>query len=99
MYSHDILFRARLHPLRPLNSLSDEEVARLVKAVRTTLQLSADKGGSRWEQDLYGEKGRFGTEDLLVGYREDQPCPVCGTPVEQIKTGSTTGFICPTCQV
>lgn len=99
MYSHDILFRARLHPLRPLNSLSDDEVARLAEAVRSTLQLSLDKGGSQWEQDLYGEKGRFGTDDLLVGYREDQPCPACGTPIEQIKTGSTTGFICPACQV
>lgn len=99
MYSHDIFFRARLHPLRPLNSLSDEEVARLVEAVRTTLQLSLDKGGSQWEQDLHGVKGRFGMDDLLVGYREDQPCPECGTPIEQIKTGSTTSYICPQCQV
>ena len=99
MYSHDILFRARLHPQRTLNSLSDDEVGRLVEAVRATLQLSLDKGGSQWEMDLYGAKGRFGTEDFLVGYREEQPCPECGTPVEQIKTGSTSSYICPRCQV
>jgi formamidopyrimidine-DNA glycosylase len=99
MYAHDILFRARLHPLRPLNSLSDEDIARLAEAVRTTLQLSLDKGGSQWEKDLYGAPGRFGMEDLLVGYREGQPCPACGTPIQQIKTGSTTSYICPQCQV
>jgi formamidopyrimidine-DNA glycosylase len=99
MYSHDILFHARLHPDRPLNSLSDDEVRRLAEAVRTTLQLGLDKGGSQWEQDLYGAKGSFGSEDLLVGYREGQPCPECGTPIQQIKTGSTTSFICPACQV
>ncbi len=99
MYSHDIFFRARLYPLRALNSLSDEEVARLVQAVRATLQLGLSKGGSQGEQDLYGARGRFDKDDLLVGYREDQPCPECGAPVEQIKTGSTTGYICPQCQV
>ncbi len=99
MYAHDILFRARLHPLRTLNSLSDDEVARLVEGVRATLQLGLDKGGSQWEQDLYGANGRLGAEDFLVGYREGQPCPECGTPIEQLKTGSTTSYICPTCQV
>jgi formamidopyrimidine-DNA glycosylase len=99
MYSHDIFFRARLHPLRPLNSLSDDEVVRLVGAVRETLQLGLDKGGSQWELDLYGAKGRLSVDDFLVGYREGQPCPECGTPIEQIKTGSTTGFLCPQCQV
>ena len=34
----------------------------------------------------------------LVAYREGQPCPVCGTAVEKIKTGSTSGFVCPNCQ-
>lgn len=99
MYSHDIFFLARLHPLRPLNSLSDDEVNRLVEAVRATLQLGLDKGGTQWEQDLHGAMGSFGTEDFLVGYCEDQPCPECGTLVEQIKTGSTASFICPACQV
>ena len=33
-----------------------------------------------------------------IGYKEGQPCPVCGTPIEKIKTGSTSSFICPKCQ-
>jgi len=37
-------------------------------------------------------------EDILVGYREGQPCPICQTPITKIKTGGTSSFICPLCQ-
>jgi formamidopyrimidine-DNA glycosylase len=48
--------------------------------------------------DLYGVKGRWDQSHFLVAYREGQPCPVCGTTIAKIKTGSTSGFICPHCQ-
>lgn len=62
------------------------------------MQEGIDLGGSQWEQDLYGQHGRWDQSRLQVGYREGQPCPRCGTPVEKIKTGSNSGFICPRCQ-
>jgi len=37
-------------------------------------------------------------DDILVGYKVGKPCPVCRTPIEKIKTGSTASFICPHCQ-
>jgi uncharacterized Zn finger protein (UPF0148 family) len=37
-------------------------------------------------------------EDILIGYKEGKPCPICGTLTEKIKTGSTSSFICPRCQ-
>ncbi|MDY7042300.1 MAG: zinc finger domain-containing protein, partial [Chloroflexota bacterium] len=63
-----------------------------------SLQTAVDLGGSAWEMDLYGQKGRYDDGCLLVGYREGQPCPQCGTTIEKIKTGSTSSFICPRCQ-
>jgi formamidopyrimidine-DNA glycosylase len=98
VYVQDPLFKARLHPLRPINSLSDDEIAALWHAIRETLQEGIAHGGSAWELDLYGQKGRWNERFLLVGYREGQPCPTCSTPIEKIKTGSTSGFICPQCQ-
>jgi len=95
VYAHDILFEARLHPLRNLDSLSEGEIERLADAIVARLQRSIDKGGFAYEVDLYGEKGGFGMDDLIVGYKEGQPCPVCGTIIEKIKTGSTSSFICP----
>ena len=98
-YIHDILFLARLHPLRPLASLSDEEIANLQHAIHAGLQPSIDKGGAFYEVNLHGQKGGFGVEDILIGYREGQACPVCGSTIQKIKTGSTSSFICPTCQI
>jgi len=98
VYIQDPLFKARIHPLRTINTLSDDEVADLWKALRETLQESVDAGSSAWEQDLYGEKGKWGEDHLVIGYKEGQPCPVCGTEIVKIKTGSTSGYVCPTCQ-
>ena len=97
-YIHDILFLARLHPLRSAASLSDAEWAALAAAIRQGLQPSIDKGGAFYETDLYGQHGGFTMDDILVGYKEGKPCPVCATPLVKIKTGSTASFLCPTCQ-
>lgn len=97
-YVHDILFLARLHPLRKIDSLSGEEIEALHAGIATVLNKSLGKGGAAYEQDLFGQKGGFAYEDILIGYRENQPCPQCGTPIQKLKTGSTTGFICPSCQ-
>ncbi len=97
-YIHDILFLARLHPLRSIPSLSEADITRLAETIRSRLQYSIDKGGAEFEVNLLGQKGSFGMQDLIIGYREGQPCPECGTPVEKIKTGGTSSFICPCCQ-
>jgi formamidopyrimidine-DNA glycosylase len=97
-YIHDTLFRAGLHPLRPIPTLSGEDVKRLHCAVKTELARSIEKGGAFYEVGLNGKPGGFSAADLLVGYREGKPCPECGTAVAKIKTGSTASFVCPRCQ-
>jgi formamidopyrimidine-DNA glycosylase len=97
-YIHDILFLAHLHPLRMIASLKEDEIHRLYTAIQEGLRPSLAKGGAFYELDLYGQKGGFQMEDILIGYRENSPCPQCGTPIVKIKTGSTSSFICPSCQ-
>jgi formamidopyrimidine-DNA glycosylase len=97
-YVHDILFLAGLHPLRGLDTLTDEEIDRLRQAIRDGLKPSLEKGGAFYERDIFGRPGRFSVDDLLVGYREGKPCPTCGATIEKLRTGSTTSFICPVCQ-
>jgi formamidopyrimidine-DNA glycosylase len=60
VYIQDPLFKARVHPLRSIQTLSDEEVAALWRAIRETLQASIDAGGAPFELNLYGQKGRLG---------------------------------------
>lgn len=97
-YAHDILWEARLHPQRKLGSLSENELSCYYQAIGSVLNRSLEKGGL--ETDFYRTGGNVqGWEELfLIGYKQGKPCPRCGTAIEAIKTGSTTTFICPSCQ-
>jgi formamidopyrimidine-DNA glycosylase len=97
-YIHDILFLAMLHPLRSIDSLSEQDIDNLAQAIQTGLRPAIEKGGAFYEVSIFGEKGGFVMEDILIGYREDQPCPKCTSPIQKIKTGSNSSFICPECQ-
>lgn len=98
VYVQDPLFRARIHPLRPIPSLSDDEIVALYRALCALLQESIDLGGAAFELNLYGKHGGWGIERMSVAYREGAQCPACGAPIAKIKTGSTAGYVCPTCQ-
>jgi formamidopyrimidine-DNA glycosylase len=98
VYVQDPLFLAHVHPLRSSASLSDAEITALWNALRETLRQSIDQGGSTWEQNFYGVNGRWDQRFMLILHLEGQPCPVCGTTIVNIKTGSTHTRICPVCQ-
>jgi len=97
-YVHDILFLAGLHPLRTIDTLTDDDVKALWNGIQRGLKPSLKKGGAFYEKDLYGKPGRFTMKMILIGYREGKPCPTCGGKIVKIKTGSTSSFICPKCQ-
>lgn len=98
VYIQDILFRAGVHPLCPANRLTEEQIGSLYRFAVENLRASRAKGAAWFEKDFYGERGGFGEADLLVAYKEGKPCPVCGTTIEKIKTGSTSSYVCPSCQ-
>ena len=98
MYMHDILFKAVVHPQKKISDMNNDDINRLYHSILEVLNLSRDKGTFSYESDFFGQKGGFSTEDFLVGYKEDQPCPECNAAIISIKTGSTSTFICPTCQ-
>ena len=95
-YVQDMLFLARVHPLKQAVQLSGEERWRIYETMRSYLKKALDLGGASYENGLYDEPGGF--REMLIGYKEGQPCPVCGTAIKKIKTGSTSGFVCEVCQ-
>ena len=99
MYMHDILFKARLHPQKKISDLSKDEIKLLYHSIMELMNLSREKGTFAYESDFFGQKGGFGTDDFLVGYKEHKPCPVCGETIVSMKTGSTSTFLCPACQI
>lgn len=98
VYAQDILFNAKLHPDRKIPTLTKGEKKALYEAVVNNLKEAVALGGIQPEKDLYGKPGRLTVDDFKVGYREGKPCPVCGTKIEKIKTGSTASYICSKCQ-
>jgi formamidopyrimidine-DNA glycosylase len=107
VYVQTPLWKAKIHPLRPIPTLTDAEVAALWQAMRDILQGSTpvpgaqrrgiDTGGAPLELNLYEQKGGW-DDAYLFHWEEGAPCTACGTPLEKIRTGSTGSHVCPRCQ-
>lgn len=95
-YSDEILHQARLSPLALTRKLSQEEIARLFDAVRTTLTEWIER--LRAEVDVFPEKVTAFREGMAVHGRYRQPCPVCGTPVQRIRYADNETNYCARCQ-
>ena len=96
-YSDEILHAAKLSPMKLTKSMGDEEIARLHKAVRSTLVswteiLRTANGGKFPETVTAFPKG------MAVHGRFKEPCPVCGSPVQRIVYAENEANYCATCQ-
>jgi formamidopyrimidine-DNA glycosylase len=98
VYVQDPLFKAKLHPLRMIKTLTEREIEALHRGIGEVLNQSMKLGGLRYERDLYGRHGKYGPKNFLVAYKTNEPCPMCKTAIVKIKTGSTASYICPSCQ-
>ncbi len=98
VYVQDPLFKAKIHPLRLIPTLTPTEIQVLHKGIREVLNESVRLGGLRYERNLYGRNGSYGPENFLVAYKTGKPCPKCRTRIAKIRTGSTSSYICPSCQ-
>lgn len=99
IYVDEVLWASSIHPERPANSLTDEEVERLHDEIIRILQLAITKGGStiRTYRNALGEDGTM--QDYLQVYgKTGEPCPRCATPIEKIKVGGRGTHFCPSCQ-
>lgn len=82
LLADEILWRAGLDPARPAAELDDEEVRRLHRHTRATLDRLLDRGGSH-TGDLMAERHRHGV------------CPRDGTSLARRTIGGRTTYSCP----
>ena len=92
-YSDEILHAARMSPFKPA-AMSEDEVARLYGALRSTLQEAVARADGVAASELKGEK-RSG---MRVHGRTGEACPVCGDTVRQVRFADSTLQYCATCQ-
>ena len=80
IYADEALFRARIHPLRPVGTLRRPQIEVLRDAVVETLE-RRDRREGRLDRRLPPRGRRAGSfqDRFLVHLREGEPCPRCGT--------------------
>jgi endonuclease VIII len=80
----EALWRARVSPWRPLASLDDAELRRVLVEAARLMRMSVETG--REERAIYRRAGR--------------PCPRCSTPIRSRPQGDAnrTAYWCETCQ-
>lgn len=88
IYADEILWRARLQPSRPLESLRADRNAQLYRTIRTVLR-TAVAGLSRYGRPV----GRF-----LDARDVDGRCPRCGRLLMVERIAGRTTYYCKTCQ-
>jgi formamidopyrimidine-DNA glycosylase len=93
----DILYRAKLHPKRKASKLNKDERQALYNAIRLVLQERIRLNGKAQFQDLYGNQG--GYTPAMGPNMKQQPCPICGTPIEKSSIGGGHVYFCSKCQV
>ena len=100
IYVDEALFRARLHPERTANRLSEQEVRRLHRAIRAVLREGVTYRGTTFSsfQDASGEAGGNQRNLRVYGRGGREGCPRCGGGLERIVVGGRGTSFCPRCQ-
>ena len=99
IYSDEILWEAKIHPLKDISKISEEGLKKIYFAMREILKKAIQlKGESISDyRRISGERGYFDRE-RKVYRREGEKCLRCGTKIKKIKIGQRSAYFCPKCQ-
>lgn len=87
LLADEALWVARIHPARPVETLTDEERRTLYRALRSVIRTTVDR---------YPEG--FRTRWTRARGRPRARCPRCGTELARITITGRTTYLCPSCQ-
>lgn len=99
IYANEALFRAGIRPQLAARKLSLPRCAKLVAAIRDTLNEAIQHGGSSLRDfvSTSGQSGYFQQHHWVYG-RGNEPCRRCGALIKQIRQGQRSSFYCAACQ-
>ena len=99
IYASEILFACGIHPQRIVASLSEEEIAAIVKTVPAILQQAIDHNGTTFLNYRTAENKTGEFQKMLKVYgKTAKACTRCGTAIERIVQKQRSSFFCPQCQ-
>ncbi len=100
IYSDEILFEAKISPLRETQKIKAKEIKILYLAIKKILEKAIKAKGTSVSdyRRPSGEKGGF--EKFLKAYqREGESCPRhCGGKIQRLKFNGRSAHFCPKCQ-
>ena len=99
IYSDEVLWKSKIHPLFAANKISPERARELYKNIKEILKKAIRLGGESISdfRKIDGTLGGFDKE-RAVYRREGQPCSRCKTKIERIKINGRSSYFCPKCQ-
>ena len=96
IYTDEILFEARIHPLQVSDTLTKSDALHLYNAMQVVLDKAIEKLGSSLDWVYRG--GEF-QNYFKVHRREGEPCPGCSGTIKKITVGQRSTYFCPSCQI
>lgn len=99
IYVDEALFEAGLHPMRPCESLTEEEKRKLFRSIPRVLRRGLKYGGTSF-QNYINARGEAGAnqERLRVYGRAGERCRRCRSPVSRTIVSQRSSHFCPLCQ-
>lgn len=96
IYACEALYRANISPLRPSNSLNEDEAGALIADIRDILNEAVTSGGSslRDHRQADGTLGYF-QHHFDVYDREGETCKITGGQIIRITQSGRSTFYCP----
>ncbi len=91
----DILFAAKLRPMKKVSTLSPHQSLELYHALQNKIKEMIAYGGRNSVKNLLGEYGRYET----IMSKDRINCSICGTPVKKVAYLGGKVTFCPTCQI
>jgi formamidopyrimidine-DNA glycosylase len=99
IYADEALFRARIHPQRPVGTLRRPQLEALREAVIESLEQGITAKGASIDDFRHPDGARGSFQDrFLVHLREGEPCVRCGTTVKKMRAAGRGTYVCERCQ-
>ncbi|MEK7062279.1 MAG: bifunctional DNA-formamidopyrimidine glycosylase/DNA-(apurinic or apyrimidinic site) lyase [Patescibacteria group bacterium] len=114
IYADEILWEAKIHPLKQANKLSGKESKEIFLAMKEILKKAVKLRGTSISdyRDAFGKSGgyakmlkvyphtkrEYSRYGVGVYRRENEPCPRCGSMIKRIRIGGRSSHYCPKCQ-
>ncbi len=97
IYVDEVLFKSRINPLRPSNTLKLNELEEIIKNTKEILSNAIIHKGTtiRSYTSSLGVEGEY--QDFLLVHTKEV-CPICKAKLEKVKIGGRSTYYCKNCQ-